>query len=184
MQEDEQALTPAQLMELYKIAVEEYRFQVTLNASRTRDYLVLNSAIIAAGVTLLGQKASLLAGAVFAAGICVTILSGLVTHTQHNYYREARDTKRLLERRLGISSAVVKTTPSAGSLRWRMASVTRFNYTVLVLLCAVNICGVLISLAVLPLPASKSRGPDESPAAVSPLPPPPSPAAPQPKTSP
>src|SRR4051794_27054743 len=65
----------AVLMDLYKIAVDEYRFQVKLNADRSRDYLVLNSAVIAAGVTLLGQKAYLLAGCVFLAGSCVAVLS-------------------------------------------------------------------------------------------------------------
>jgi hypothetical protein len=44
-----------ELFDLYKAAVEEYRFQVKLNADRSRDYVVLNSAIIAAGITLLGQ---------------------------------------------------------------------------------------------------------------------------------
>lgn len=148
--------TYAELMELYKIAVEEYRFQVTLNAARSRDYLVLNSAVIAAGVTLLGQKANLLAGAVFLAGACVATLAGLVTHTQHNYYREARDTKKSLEVRLGISDAVVKTTPATGSRRWRFASVTRFNYTVLTMLFVVNLLGALFSFSVLPVPAKSS----------------------------
>jgi hypothetical protein len=93
MQEDRgSSLNEARLMELYKIAVEEYRFQVTLNAARSRDYLVLNSAIIAAGVTLLGQKSNLLAGAVFVAGFCVAALTGFVTHTQHKYDRETQET--------------------------------------------------------------------------------------------
>jgi hypothetical protein len=81
----------SELMDLYKIAVDEYRFQVKLNADRSRDYLVLNSAVIAAGVTLLGQKAYLLAGCVFLAGSCVAVLSELATHTQHNYYRRGHE---------------------------------------------------------------------------------------------
>ncbi len=144
-------------MELYKIAVEEYRFQVTLNAARSRDYLVLNSAIIAAGVTLLGQRANLLAGVVFIAGFCVATLAGLGTHTQHNYYREASHTKKLLESRLGISDAVVKTTPATGSRRWRFGSVTRFNYTIIAMLCTVNLFGALFSFSILPLPTPKPR---------------------------
>lgn len=152
-------LKDAQLMELYKIAVEEYRFQVNLNASRSRDFLVLNSAIIAAGVTLLGQKASLLSGLVFVVGFCVATLAALATRTQHNYYREARDTKKLLEHRLGISGVVVKTTPSTGSRRRRLGSVTGFNYTILILLCGVNIVGTLVSFSILPFPIQKSRKP-------------------------
>ncbi|HEX4964886.1 MAG TPA: hypothetical protein VF173_28995 [Thermoanaerobaculia bacterium] len=163
-------LTPAQLMELYKIAVDEYRFQLTLNAARSRDYLVLNSAIIAAGVTLLGQKAYLLAGVVFIAGFLVATLAGLGTHTQHNYYREARDTKHLLESRLGIGGAVVKTTPAVGSRRWRFGSVTRFNYTIIAMLCTVNLFGALFSFAVLPLPTQQTRGAARLPVSPSPAP--------------
>jgi hypothetical protein len=159
-------------MELYKVAVEEYRFQVKLNAERSRDYLVLNSAIIAAAISLSGQHAALLAGAVFAAGLCVALLAGLGIHTQHNYYRETRDTKKLLERRLGISGLVVKTTPSAGSSRWRFGSVTRFNYIIIGMLCLVDLIGVLVSLSVLPSPARKLPKATQAPARISPVPPP------------
>ncbi|MFL6234572.1 MAG: hypothetical protein ACJ76N_15680 [Thermoanaerobaculia bacterium] len=157
-------------MELYKIAVEEYRFQVKLNAERSRDYLVLNSAIIAAAVSLSGQHATILAGVVFTAGLCVALLAGLGTHTQHNYYRETRDTKKLLERRLGISGSVVKTTPSTGSRRWRFGSVTRFNYIIIGMLCVVDLIGILVSLSVLPLPTRKPPKATQAPARISPAP--------------
>lgn len=144
-----------QLMALYKVAVDEYRFQVNLNAQRSRDYFVLNSAIIASAVALLGQKANLLAGAVFLAGLLVAVLTGFGFHTQHNYYRETRATKRLLETRLGIGETVVKTTPSTGSRRRRLGSVTRFNYVIVALLCLVNISGFLFCFSILPLPTRK-----------------------------
>jgi hypothetical protein len=144
-------------MELYKIAVDEYRFQVNLNAQRSRDYFVLNSAIVASAVALLGQKVGPLAGSVFIVGFWVALLTGLGTHTQHNYYRETVATKRLLEGRLGIRDTVVRTTPSAGSRRWRFGSVTRFNYIIIIMLCAVNLLGALFSFSVLPLPTQKPR---------------------------
>lgn len=146
-------LTLPELMEIYKIAVEEYRFQVKLNADRSRDFLVLNSAIIAAAVALLAQS-RLLAGAVFGAGLLVAVLAGLATHTQHNYYRETRDTKQHLEMRLGITALVVETTPTTGSRRRRLGSVTNFNYTILLMLFAVDLIGALFSFSILPLPVT------------------------------
>jgi hypothetical protein len=142
-------------MELYKIAVDEYRFQVNLNAQRSRDYFVLNSAIIASAVALLGQKVNMLAGTVFSAGLLVAVMTGVGFHTQHNYYRETMATKKLLEARLGIREAVVRTTPSAGSKRWRFGSVTQFNYSIIIFLCIVNLCGALYSFSVLPLSTKK-----------------------------
>jgi len=156
--QEESGATPTyvQLMELYKIAVDEYRFQVNLNAQRSRDYFVLNSAIIASAVALLGQKANILAGSVFSVGFLVAVMTGLGFHTQHNYYRETQATKRQLESRLGIQDGVVKTTPSAGSLRRRIGSVTQFNYSIITLLCLVNILGALFSFSILPLPTKKA----------------------------
>lgn len=166
MQEDPSAPpTYAQLMELYKIAVDEYRFQVSLNAQRSRDYFVLNSAIIASGVALLGQKVNLLAGIVFMAGFLVALMTGFGFHTQHNYYRETMATKRQLEGRLGIRESVVKTTPSAGSRRWRLGSVTQLNYSIIGLLCVVNVLGALYGFSVLRLPIKKPRAANQSTAA-------------------
>ncbi len=34
------------LLELYKVAVEEYRFQINLNWARSKSYVLLNSALI------------------------------------------------------------------------------------------------------------------------------------------
>lgn len=187
MQEDPSAPpTREQLMELYKIAVDEYRFQVNLNAQRSRDHFVLNSAIIASAVALLGQKANLLAGAVFVAGLLVAVMTGFAFHTQHNYYRETRTAKRLLESRLGIRDTVVTTTPSAGSRRRRLGSVTQFSYVMVVLLCLVNLSGVLFSLSILPLPTKKPQAatppaktpPSPAPQNVQPKPAPTAPAGP------
>lgn len=173
-------------MELYKIAVDEYRFQVNLNAQRSRDYFVLNSAIIASAVALLGQKANLLAGAVFVAGLLVAVMTGFAFHTQHNYYRETRAAKRLLESRLGIRDTVVKTTPSAGSRRRRLGSVTQFSYVIVALLSLVNILGFLFCFSILPLPTKKPQAatrpaktlPSPAPQNVQPKPAPTGPAGP------
>lgn len=141
----QEALPPRkELLDLYKSAVEEYRFQVKLNADRSRDYFVGNSAIIAAGVTLLGQaKLPLLSGGAFVIGVVVSILSMFGTHTQHGYYRSTRDRMRALEDQLGYTSRgleLVEVTPSGSRFR-RFGKVTTFNYVTLALLCAINVMG-------------------------------------------
>lgn len=44
--------TDSRAFELYKMAVDEYRFQVRLNWERTRDYLILNGALVSIAVGL------------------------------------------------------------------------------------------------------------------------------------
>jgi hypothetical protein len=46
-------LSKEQLLELYKIAIEEYRFEVKLNWDRTVYYLTLNSGLIAIATGIL-----------------------------------------------------------------------------------------------------------------------------------
>lgn len=147
-------LSREELLELYKIAIEEYRFQVKLNADRSRDYVVLNSAIIAAAITLLGQaKMPALAGVVFVIGVVVASLSILGTNTQHDYYRDTRNAKRQLEERLGLAGVVLMKTKPTGSRYRRFGSVTRFNFVILGLL------GVLDVPSPAPSNLTKSSGP-------------------------
>jgi hypothetical protein len=147
-----------ELLELYKIAVEEYRFQVRLNADRSRDFIVLNSAIIAAAITLLGQaRLPLLAGMVFLIGLVVAVLSALGTHTQHGYYRDARNRTAQLEERLGIRregdrDLVLYKAKPTGSRYRRFGSITNFNYIILGLLCLVDLIGAFFSFGVIPSP--------------------------------
>jgi hypothetical protein len=145
-----------ELLELYKSAIEEYRFQVKLNVDRSRDYFVANSAIIAVAVTLVGQaKLPFLAGVVFLVGVVVSLLSALGTHTQHEYYRAARDRIWNLENQLGYSRHELgmviagheiarqqdMKTAESRSQRRRFGRVTTFNYVILCLVCFVNIAG-------------------------------------------
>jgi hypothetical protein len=53
-----QDLSPDQLIDLYKIAIEEYRFEVKLNWDRTVFYLTLNSGLIAIATGLLKVEGS------------------------------------------------------------------------------------------------------------------------------
>jgi hypothetical protein len=142
-----------ELLELYRIAVEEYRFQVKLNADRSRDYVVVNSAIIAAGVALLGQaRLPLSAGGVFTIGLFVAVLSVMGTHTQHGYYRDTRNRQTQLANQLGFSGLVSIKTKPTGSRYRRFGSVTTVNYVILTLLCLVDLMGALSGFGVIPRP--------------------------------
>jgi hypothetical protein len=155
--------TRKELLELYKIAVEEYRFQVKLNADRSRDYVVLNSAIIAAAITLLGQaKLPALAGLVFAIGLVVALLSILGTDTQHGYYRDTKNAKQQLERQLGIADLTLVKTKPTGSRYRRFGSVTRFNFVILSLLAVLDGAGVAYILV-------SAVRPDTTPAITKPV---------------
>lgn len=94
----------AELLELYRIVVEEYRFQVKLNWDRTQYYFVLSTALMTAGGTLLatlkgwGAVVSLF---VFILGCTSAILGRQSIIKGHEYYRRIVYRKTLVEDLLG-----------------------------------------------------------------------------------
>lgn len=138
-------LNRSELLQLYKIAIDEYHFQVQLNWQRSQYYFILNAAIIGAGISLIGiqgDRARPLACVLFGTGLLAVILAILVTVTQHNYYRATRESLKLLERRLAVGELAIQTTPKLGSRRRRIATVTTFNYAMLSTLGFFDIAGV------------------------------------------
>lgn len=139
-----------ELLELYKIAVEEYRFQVTLNWNRTQYYFVLNVGIIgiATGILKLSDnEGDWLIGGMYLAGLLCCIFSMLASQVQTGYYRTARDHKRKLEDRLGLDDLSLSTTPGMGSTLRRLGKVTTFNVVLLSALALVNVMGVVVIAA-------------------------------------
>jgi len=110
MSETDRNLPPDKLLDLYSIAVDEYRFTVRLNWNRTRYYLVLNAAILAAGAGLLRSQPSLagfsLLAGLFITGILTSLLGAQATKRGHEYYRRANYKKTLLENQLGLLEPV------------------------------------------------------------------------------
>jgi isopentenyldiphosphate isomerase len=135
-----------QLLDLYKVAVEEYRFQVELNWKRTQYFLALNIAILGVGtglVKLQGPDARILVLCIFMIGCVSAILSIFATRTQHMYYRTARDNMQRQEELLQLPSPVIRTTPGMSgrkrTVRQRLGRVTTINYVLLSLLAAADI---------------------------------------------
>jgi len=128
--------------DIYKVAVEEYRFQAQFNWSRTQYLLAFNAAILATAVGLMsrpGRGPAL----VFVLGAVTAVLAQFVVNTQQDYYRAARDRMSRIERDLEIPEAQrVDTTATLGG-RKRLVSV---NQVVRLLLAAVTI-GNLVGVA-------------------------------------
>ena len=138
-----------ELLDLYKIAVDEYRFQVTLNWQRTQYYLALNAALLAAGTGLLEAvrgRLNILIALVFFSGLASCILSILSGEVQHAYYRAARDAKARLETRLQLGDLALKTTTGMGSPLHRLGTVVGYNRFLLGVLGAADIGGVTFAI--------------------------------------
>jgi hypothetical protein len=118
----------ARLWEHYGRVLDEYRFQVNLNWSRSQYYFVLNVALLVAGVGLLStQQVPLpVAMAVFLVGAASAVFAILASSTQKGYYANTRDRKRELEEKLGLGDLAIAPTPGMGGMRGRLARVTTF----------------------------------------------------------
>ncbi len=129
--------------DVYKVAVEEYRFQAQYNWARTQYMLVFNTGILVAGTVVAsrpGQGAALvyLLGA-FAAG-----LSALIVRTQHDYYRAARDRMKRVEVSLSIPPEQRTDTTATLAGRRRTASVNQLVYLLLGSVGLADLVGVVL----------------------------------------
>jgi hypothetical protein len=137
-----------ELLQLYKIAIDEYRFQVQLNWQRSQYFLILNAALIAAGGSMLGiqsDKARPLAAVLFVLGVVTVFFSLLATTTQHTYYRAARNHVKKVGERLGLDDLGLQTTPAMGSSLYRIGTVRNFLRTMLALLGVIDLAGLAYS---------------------------------------
>lgn len=130
--------------EVYRVAVEEYRFQARFNWSRTQYLLAFNAAILAAGVAVAGGRPAAL---VFVLGAVTSVLSAWAVHTQHGYYRAARDRMRAVEAELEVTqSQRVTTTAALGGRRRPSASVTQVTYLLFAALLVADVVGAVAVL--------------------------------------
>jgi hypothetical protein len=184
------------LLDLYKIAVEEYRFEVRLNWDRTAYYLTLNSGLIAVAAGLLKVGSAPIVNLVVASMFLIGFLSSLIgirnIRRGHEYYRRTVIKKTLLEEQLGLNKpleghaprltlAVGTTVGQAEPLqilhdtdKWlkrspRLSSVTAGIIGILTLFCIANALGIALSVWLFrhpPLNPSPVRGPEFVPVAV------------------
>jgi hypothetical protein len=102
--------TREQLFDLYKIAIEEYRFAVRLGWDRTNYFLILNSAIFAIATGLLKLDnppvVYLFISLIFLFGLTTSIAGARSVAKAHEYYRRTIVKKTAMEEHLGLSSAL------------------------------------------------------------------------------
>jgi hypothetical protein len=141
---NDQDLDEARLWEHYGRVLDEYRFQVNLNWSRSQYYFVLNVALLVAGVGLLStQQVPLpVAMAVFLVGAASAVFAILASRTQKGYYANTRDRKRELEEKLGLGDLAIAPTPGMGGMRGRLARVTTFQAFILIAILLADLAGL------------------------------------------
>ena len=99
------------LLKVYGTAIDEYRFNVQLSWDRTKFFLLLNSALIAAGIGLLKIAEGSLLTSIFLVlffllSILISVFGLGTIAVGKAYYREATFTKTLAEHELGLLDPV------------------------------------------------------------------------------
>lgn len=130
--------------DVYKVAVEEYRFQAQYNWSRTQYLLGFNAAILAAAFALVERSRG--AALVFLVGLCAAVLSAAVVRQQHGYYRAARDHMRRVEDRYHLPDEERLDTTSTLGGRTRFVSVNQVVYLLLGLIGSADLVGTVLAL--------------------------------------
>jgi len=100
----------AELFDLYKIALEEYRFEVKLNTDRMIHHVVFNTALLSAATGLLKLASDsildIFVALLFLIGIFTTWLGRRAVNRGHAYYRRTIYKKTLIEDLLGLHQQV------------------------------------------------------------------------------
>jgi hypothetical protein len=139
------AMTQETLIAAYSEHAAEYRLEVQMGWDRLRFFLTLNVALIAA---LSGWGGHGLVPAIgYLAGALTSLLGAHVVLKTHQYYRNARDAFKAIERKLGLEAFAMATTPGMMRATWlRRLRITTAGVIVLLLFVAFD-----IGLAVLAL---------------------------------
>lgn len=107
-----------ELRELYRIAIEEYRFQVNLNWDRTKFYLGLNLTVIAGAAGLVNPaktwQGQIISSAIFFVGFFIALAGGKALTQGHKYYRKIVVTKTLLEAELKLLQSGMTASSTSG----------------------------------------------------------------------
>lgn len=132
--------------DVYKAAIDEYRFQATFNWSRTQYLLVFNAGIVAVASAVASRPGDS-AALVFGFGVLAAVLSAVVVRAQHAYYRAARNRLKRVEEQVGIPPDQRFDTTSGLSGRPRRITVTQVVYLLLGGLALADVIGVFAVLS-------------------------------------
>lgn len=138
-----------ELLELYKLALEDYRFQVQPNWGRSQYFLVLNLTFIgiATGIVQLGQGTiSALVGFMYLAGFVFCVFSILALKAQRKFYRSARDQKQWFEDQLKLGAASITPVEHSDSKASKVMTFKTFVNFMFVLMGALNLFSAIFVL--------------------------------------
>lgn len=156
-------MEPTKELDLYKMAIDEYRFEVNLSWESVKFFTTLNIGILGFGLTLLGLEQlspKWIVAPIFVIGILLSILS-IVTRVQYRkYYLETILIKKKLENVLNLSDLAISPTefvdqPSKGLYNkeaWMkkhtrsIKTVTFCHYLVLSSFIVAHLFGIYVSL--------------------------------------
>jgi hypothetical protein len=103
-------LSQDRLTDLYRIAIDEYRFEVRLGWDRTTYFLILNGGILTAATGLLKLENSpavdLFIALLFALGCATSIIGAKSITKSHQYYRRTVVQKTVIENLLGLNDSI------------------------------------------------------------------------------
>lgn len=152
-----------QLLDLYKIAVEEYRFQVRYNWERNKFYILLDSGLISIAAGLLRipgkQNLELLMIPLFIAGIIISLIGYLTLKKGHEYYRKTVLKMAQLESQLKLSNeqqpisttagmrdakSIVSDSNSFVERPFRLGTTTYFLASLFIFLVVANVFGIIL----------------------------------------
>ena len=96
----------AELYDLYRLAIDEYRFNVKLSWDRTRFFVGLNAVLVTAASALMRfiDGPAILLVAIPIIGVVVCVLGIRTARNGHNYYRRSIYKKTLIEHQLGLTN--------------------------------------------------------------------------------
>jgi hypothetical protein len=138
-----------ELLDLYKVAVDEYHFQATFNWSRAQYWMVFNSGILIAGTALLTVPGrSVYPVVVFLVGAVASLLSMRAVQVAHSrYYRAARGRVKRFEELLSIPNDLQFDTTTGFTGRQRpKVNVSAVTYLLLTVLAVADITGAVAAL--------------------------------------
>jgi hypothetical protein len=166
-------LTYERLLDLYRLALDEYRFEVRLGWDRTTYFLILNSGILTVATGLLkidnAPAVYLINALLFCVGCGTAYVGSKSIRKNHEYYRRTIVKKTLIENQMGLADAITGMNPSlnlsigttagqGGHLRildnpeayiaqkLHRSSVTYWLWCILIALVVFDVVGLVISI--------------------------------------
>ena len=107
-----------ELLKLYELALQEYRFQVLLNWDRLKHAFVIDGVLVGAAAAIWklgnGTDPPIVVAWILALASANSVFGVLGSRTGHSYYRETRKVKTTIEQKLGLPESGMALSSTAG----------------------------------------------------------------------